>query len=52
MTMHEKSVLLITQTDEAYVLDLQQVGRVYCGFGAEWPKSITISRSDKQCVAK
>ena len=51
-TLGEMSSLSIHQVGKSYVINLDDVKRVYCGFGAEWPGSITLTPSKKQCAVK
>jgi len=51
-TLGETSQLSIHQVGKSYVINLEDVKRVYCGFGAEWPGSITLTPSKKECTVK
>lgn len=52
VTMGEKSRVYIKHTKGAYLLNLEEANRVYCGFGAEWPATIVISPGSKNCLVK
>lgn len=51
-TLGETSQVSISHVGNAYVINLEDVKRVYCGFGAEWPASITVTPKKKACTAK
>lgn len=52
VTMGEKSSVFVKRTKGSYLLDLEKVSRVYCGFGAEWPATLVISAASKHCLVK
>lgn len=52
VTMGEKSRLSVKRAKGSYLLNLDEVSRVYCGFGAEWPATILISPGSKSCLVK
>ncbi len=51
-TLGETSELSIHRAGDAYVINFDDVKRVYCGFGAEWPGSITVTPKKKACGVK
>jgi hypothetical protein len=51
-TLGETSQVTISHSGNSYVLNLAEAKRVYCGFGAEWPSSITVTPKKKACTVK
>jgi hypothetical protein len=51
-TLGETSHLTVKHVGDAYVINFEDVKRVYCGFGAEWPGSVTVTAKKKECIVK
>lgn len=43
------SVITVRKAGDRFVIDPSGISRDYCGFGAEWPRGITIEPGKKTC---
>jgi hypothetical protein len=48
-SVDEESVAHIKKINDTYVIEPKGISRDYCGFGAEWPASITLKAGIKNC---
>ena len=49
-SVDDKSNVQINERDTGYTINLEGLSKDYCGFGANWPTSLTIIKGRKSCL--